>query len=505
MKRRLLFVSDLHVGRDCKEITGFNGVRPDPEFDQAFIDLLDHYTDGEEEKFRLILGGDIIDFMEVVVVPGSTGKLRVSFEVTDEEKEFGLGSEAERAVVKLERTIEYHPRFFNRLSSFLRKGGEVAFVRGNHDVEMFWSKVQRVLRRRLAEIAFAGERLDVDAAIELRNEFQGRIQILPWFYYEEARVYFEHGHQYDPYCSFDHWLHPVSPTNPRRIDTPISLFAMRYFVNLLTDMKAHDVDIWEVRDYVNWLQKRGIGGTFYIGKMAVGVVYRAFVYAMRWSLGAVRHHTKKHNATLSAESRRTGIPKRKLRTIDHLHAVPVSRNLPELMRLLFLDRILLVVGALMLAALMLLVISETWLELVGMVLVLILALRINGVMAPRRYLLPGPKQAQMARRIADLLDVPLVLMGHSHTRYVADLSAGRRYVNTGCWLPPLDGVGHTDPAEPCTCKLSHVYVPEEGPAELRVFCKAAKTVRLSDVEEMVVEPTDGGPPIIRRRTGSIVG
>ena len=505
MERRLLILSDLHVGRDCKEITGFSDVRPDPKFDQAFIDLLDHYTKDEESSFRLVLGGDFVDFMEVVVVPGSTGAMRLSFEVTDEEKEFGLGSEPERAIVKLERTLRYHPRFFDRLAAYVKNGGELVLVRGNHDVEMFWPKVQREFRRRLAELAFANDKLDVDETIDRRSDFQGRIEILPWFYYEKDRIYFEHGHQYDPYCSFDHWLHPVSPSNPRRIDTPISLFAMRYFVNLLHDFQAHDVDLWSVKDYAQWLRQRGFGGSFYIGKMAFGVVFRAFVYGARWPLSAVRQYTKEHTRVLKTEAKRSEISARKLKTIDSQHAVPVSRNLPELMRLLFLDRVLLVLGSLLLAGIVLLVVQQTWLELVGMVLVVILALRINTIMEPRRYLLPGPKQAQVARRIADLIGVPLVVMGHSHVRYVADLGADRRYINTGCWLPPMASKDHTDVAEPCTCKLSHLYVPQDGAAELRVFCKAAKTVRLSDVEEMVVEPTDGGPTVVRRRAGSIVG
>src|SRR5215813_4203425 len=113
-KRRLLITSDMHLGRDCKEITGFKRTRPDPEFDQALIDMLDFYTSAREEEWRYIIAGDFIDFIEVVVAPETGGPLDLllSFEITDEEKQFGLGTEAERVVVKLEKTFEYHEAFF---------------------------------------------------------------------------------------------------------------------------------------------------------------------------------------------------------------------------------------------------------------------------------------------------------------------------------------------------------------------------------------------------------
>src|SRR5687768_9374678 len=101
-KRRLLVTSDMHLGRNCKEITGFKRFRPDPEFDQALIDMLDFYTSAREEEWKYIIAGDFIDFIEVVVVPETHGLLdfNLSFDLTDEEKRFGLGSEAERVIVK---------------------------------------------------------------------------------------------------------------------------------------------------------------------------------------------------------------------------------------------------------------------------------------------------------------------------------------------------------------------------------------------------------------------
>ncbi|MCC7384262.1 MAG: metallophosphoesterase [Deltaproteobacteria bacterium] len=490
--REILIVSDMHVGRSCKEITGFAQPRPDPEFDQAFIDLLDVYTANREPHWRLLLGGDFIDFMEVVVAPGAKGflDLKLTFEVTDEEREFGLGSEAERVLIKLDRTFDYHRAYFRRLAEFVKAGGELVILRGNHDVEFHWRKVQRVFRKMLADLAFSGEQLEIDELLERRNAFQERIQFLPWIYFEPGRVYFEHGHQYDEYCSFDHWLHPVSPHHPRRIDTPISAFAMRYFVNLMSDFAPHNVEIWTWRDYVAWIRSKGLASALYTGRMFAGAMGRALVYAFQWTFGRVARYSKEHTKRLTEEAERFNVPLDKLSAIDNLHHTPVSRNLAELMRLLFLDRLLLGVGVLFLIMIFLLIAESAWVELAGIIMVAALAVRINRRLTPRRHLRPGPKQAAAAQRIAEILDVPLVAMGHSHVRRDIDLGHGRRYLNIGCWLPPPEASNHLDPSAPCTCKLSHLYVPREGAPELRVFCKASRTVRLSDIAEASAHTAD---------------
>src|SRR5215470_17830244 len=304
-KRRLLITSDMHLGRDCKEITGFKRTRPDPEFDQALIDMLDFYTSAREEEWRYVIAGDFIDFIEVVVVPEAQGNLhfKIGFDLTDEERRFGLSSEAERVIIKLEKTFEYHHAFFRRLAHFVKEGGELVLLRGNHDVELYWGKVQRVFRRMLSNLAFAGEHLDVDDAIERRNAFQARIKFAPWVYVEPERIYIEHGHQYDVYCSFDHQLYPVSPVNPRKIDTPISAFAMRYFVNMLNDFTAHDADIWTWRDYLRWIRAKGVMGSLWTAKMGLATCWRVLRYTLQFAFGRVRRYTKEHNKNLAEEAK----------------------------------------------------------------------------------------------------------------------------------------------------------------------------------------------------------
>lgn len=473
--RKLLLLSDLHLGRDHDPITGFDDHRPSPEFDGNFVSLLEHYTAGAPREWRVILDGDFLDFVEVVVRPELDTAFKVAFDVTREEHTLGLGTEPERAKVKLEMIVEYHERFFRALAGFLREGGELVMVRGNHDAEMFWGKVQRELRRRLAQLAFAGQRLELDALLEERSQFQGRIHFVPWCYVEPGRIYVEHGHQYDPYCAFDHQLYPISPLNPRRVDTPIFMFAMRYFVNRLTGFDTHYKDIWTTKDYLRWLRGLGPLGVAKTFWMAGEASARMVHYAGAFWLGRAVGYGDEHDRRLSEEAERFGVPEARLRRVDDLHSTPVNRNLTELMRFLFLDRVLLGLATVFAMTVGLFAFESPLLELLAVLSALGIGWFIHGRMTPRRFLLPGPRQVDAARRIADILGVKLVVMGHSHQRRKTEIGEGRYYVNTGCWLPPVQPLPHGED-EPCTCNLSHLVVEDEMP-DLRIFCWVKKVPR----------------------------
>jgi hypothetical protein len=87
------------------------------------------------------------------------------------------------------------------LARFVAAGNTLVVVRGNHDVDFHWTPVQEAFTALLAGYAATTA---------------GSVEFADWFYYEEGRVYIEHGHQYDAYCSYDHVLHPVLPSDPRR-------------------------------------------------------------------------------------------------------------------------------------------------------------------------------------------------------------------------------------------------------------------------------------------------
>ena len=54
---------------------------------------------------------------------------------------------------------------------------------------------------------------------------EAAITFHPWFYFQENLVWIEHGHQYDRFCSFDHFTVPVEP---EREEIVLSLGAASY-------------------------------------------------------------------------------------------------------------------------------------------------------------------------------------------------------------------------------------------------------------------------------------
>jgi hypothetical protein len=114
-------------------------------------------------------------------------------------------------------------------------------------------------------------------------------------------------------------------------------------------------------------------------------------------------------------------------------------------------------------------------ELLGVGSSLAAAFALNRRLEPRRFLLPGPRQAHAALEIAEQLGVQLVVMGHSHQRRKVELGDGRFYVNTGCWLPPRRAEPHA-PEDACTCNLSHLVITERQ-ADLRIFCRVRQRPR----------------------------
>ncbi|MCA1829199.1 MAG: metallophosphoesterase, partial [Myxococcales bacterium] len=185
-RHNLLAISDLHLGCDLRP--GQNLDRPRPA-DHALASFLDWHADHRTERkpWRLILNGDIVDFVAITLVPD-----HADFEISDEERELGLAPSEPKCVWKLQRTAQRHPQVFDALARFVQKGNSLHIIRGNHDAEWRWPAVQAELRRILIE------RAGVRSAAA-RRRFEKTIQFHDWFYLEPGFFYAEHGHAHDHY------------------------------------------------------------------------------------------------------------------------------------------------------------------------------------------------------------------------------------------------------------------------------------------------------------------
>jgi UDP-2,3-diacylglucosamine pyrophosphatase LpxH len=118
--------SDLHLGG------GVGDTLEDFHQDDAFA----AWVGGLDAASTLVLNGDIIDFAQIepLTVPPRPSNL--------------LWDEA-TSLEKLTSAMNGHPQFFDALAAFIERGGHLAMVIGNHDLDMIWPGVQARVRHRV--------------------------------------------------------------------------------------------------------------------------------------------------------------------------------------------------------------------------------------------------------------------------------------------------------------------------------------------------------------------
>lgn len=447
-RSNLLVLSDVHLGCDLVQ-----HARPDAPArgrasvrrDRELCALLDWYRERPVggRPWRLIIAGDLVDFVGMSVSPGADA---LSVELTEEEVEHGLGSSEDHTLAKLRYVAEHHSEVFAALARFAASGNTVVVVRGNHDVDFHWRAVQE-------EFAAIVTRHDARA--------EGSVEFADWFYYEEGRVFIEHGHQYDDYCSHDHLLHPVLPGDPRRSFRSLSDILLRYVVRPTRGLTESGHEKATALDYLRFgarLGSRGmlaLGGRFVVAIAALIAVWRDhFSDAARW---VQKEHERR--MALLAEARQISVIK--LRALASLQRPPVTRSLLRILAGVMLDRVAMATFALI--ALAALVIARWTPELgiaisllaLGVVALSWLWRRARGAIEPSAALREG------AARVAALFPTALVVMGHTHLPEIRTLREGEAahtYVNLGAWAEE-DAPDGTAPHLPAS--RTHLVVLEE--------------------------------------------
>ena len=159
--------------------------RRDFFIDEEFAAFLDHVEQKADGPIELILNGDIFDFDSVMAVPSKDRHIEWL------ERARGLGSEEWKSQFKMRAIIDDHPRWFEALGAFVARGHKAVFVIGNHDVELYWPSVQRMIC----------EALGAPYPLNIGDEDQGEpVVFCNWFYLSGGDTYVSHGHQYDPNC-----------------------------------------------------------------------------------------------------------------------------------------------------------------------------------------------------------------------------------------------------------------------------------------------------------------
>jgi hypothetical protein len=281
-----LVVSDLHLSEGFDQTTGL--IHPNEDFfqDMAFAQMLAHHValgrspeaaDYYQKPWRLVVNGDIFDFLQVVSLPAEgeellavTGKRRYA-DLRPNEVRYGLGTEEKAIVWKLEKIAAGHLLFFQALGWFVAHGNQVILMRGNHDVEIAWEGVRARLQMLLAE-AYGDWYTAVtshhtpenplplfdDSPADLsETELQERVRFPKLFLYQRDLFFIEHGCQYDPVNCFNDFGDPRLVDKDGRaqdtIELPEGSLFVRYFFNVIESVHPFADNFKPLTRYFFWL------------------------------------------------------------------------------------------------------------------------------------------------------------------------------------------------------------------------------------------------------------
>ena len=432
----LLAISDLHLGCDLRAGNKHDKPRVTDGPLSTFLQWHTSHRDGGK-PWRLILNGDIVDFVSITLVP----KEPVPFAVSAEERALGLAPTEPKCVWKLRRTAERHPTVFDALAHFVHRGNSVHIIRGNHDSEWRWPAVQEEFRRILAERSGAPRR-KIDRLVEFHD----------WFYLEPGFFYAEHGHAHDHYSVQSGFF--SAHNDDSEIQLPLSSKVLRYFVNRYTEQVdlADDVDAWGLKEYLDWVLKAGnplrVAADYFV--MVFRVIYPVVRQSLKISRAFARAADKAlapavdrdaHVRQLLAKFQGT---EKQAQQLAEIASRPAEQSLFDSMQLFYLDRMLLAAVCLITALSTAHAMQGFWAKGGGLTLVGVVFAALNAALAAKRRTDAHPMLRAAARRVAQVFDVKYIVMGHSHRAVEETVGNGTRYFNLGSWTPGRshDGFPH---------------------------------------------------------------
>lgn len=404
-----LVVSDLHIGELGSH--GLEGIRT---VDHALVRFVDWYRAHREggRPWRLVIAGDGIDFLHFSL------------------KSLSALQDEANAVHALEQIVAENRAVFAALARFVGAGHELLVLKGNHDAELHWDRVQDKLRALLLELWI--EQLEGrSATVQAVDAFGARVTVHRWFYHHHGVLYVEHGNQYDELCSFEHVLCPVG--EDYAIESPLSHATLRVFADLVRHMDPHAVDRWGLGQFVRWVLSLGPALVMRAAGAYLGCaawLTRLARRVAKSSVGARTHHEHR----LRALGEHFDLEHEALELLDRLKRRPAGRRIREGFRMLFFDQLLLVAATASIALGLALGPGSAVVRGAVGVTVFAAAWLLSRRWLRWRKVEAHPKLAESAEHVAAIFEVPLVVFGHSHVPEVRRLE-GREatYVNTGSW------------------------------------------------------------------------
>ncbi len=454
----LYILSDLHLGEGRSADTGRFSRFEDFFYDEEFSNLIDRLIvqgSCRQRRVLLILNGDIFDFLAVTHVPTAAERERYGLQLSRVEERLGLASEPCKAAWKMRRIVRGHRGFFLALTRLLQAGNRIVLIRGNHDPELHYPEVRAALSEEWLAIAnAAGLGLD-QAALDVGFTFK------EWFHHEPGRIFVEHGHQYDATNSFRHILDPTLPRDgrdgplPPLIDFPTGSFFVRYVYNRLKVIDPYSTHVLSLDGYLQLLRTYNLFELFKTLLLHLPFFLRALKNARSEAPGARHRRGLENRRRLEALGRETGVGER-IYALDALRRYPIGVTKYALVREMMRP----IVRAVVFFVLFLLLAASVWFLLFNLIqqaewfsggvfartslmavltVATVFGLAVAASIFNRRLNVKEQSLpealAERAERIAAILDVPLVALGHTHVADFRRLSRrpGALYANSGTW------------------------------------------------------------------------
>ncbi|MBN1954898.1 MAG: hypothetical protein JW900_07585 [Anaerolineae bacterium] len=380
------------------------------------------------------------------------------------ERRYGFLPTPGKSMARLYFIYRGHPLFFRALAWFVGRGHRVVFVKGNHDLELYWPAVQSLLRRLVAREYAAA----FDSAPPPQPDLNERIDFRPsWFYYRRGLFYAEHGNQYEPFDSVPNLIRPILPHDQRLLNVPVASPGVTTVVARMEDefpewenRGKHAVVLWEL------VRRFPHQALVIVTRHARDFLWMA-QRLWRVTRGADQQPTP---ADLQSYADMTGLPAETLQDMYDEWDLPLmlrpgwswflfSPAGHVLKGLILLALAALVAGGTLLwylvaAPLLASLIPDTpgaeivgaALQLLGTILLWLLPpLAVEAFRRAAQKRRPGPFLLRAARRIHAHLqahdpELRFLILGHDH-RADVQIVARRKdrrhvyYLNTGCWFP----------------------------------------------------------------------
>ncbi|UQA55922.1 metallophosphoesterase [Polyangium aurulentum] len=369
------------------------------------------------DALTLVLNGDVFDFD----APRVVGTESVFHD---------LPRSAEHAVPAVAAILDDHPVFVAAIGRVLADGHEVVIISGNHDVQLTLPEVRAIVAARFVEAATAalgdGSSAGPPSA---RATLAARIHFRAWFHVTPDGVLVEHGHLYDPYCSYRYPMAPYK-RGRREIVGTMGSIGTRLLVSRLGYFNPH------VESSI-MMSKLG-----YLKHWAQYYLFTRRSISLIWAYGTCRALLTlwmnresaceaRFRGNILACARETGQPAAAIAGHARLFTAPADETLFRCVRELWVDRVALGLVGFALGMAWLIYAGMPW-GLLGLLAPLVMLMIYERVYPKPPIEDTWGRVGGAMRQIATLHKARAVVFGHTHNAE-ASWEDNVFYGNSGSW------------------------------------------------------------------------